>query len=104
MTSDEQEILDVLSDRVYVMVTLEQREINHKDENNYMTIKILEISKRMTREEIMDKHHYLDMMHYPAHYKTPSQYVDFWQAGMMVYCPYIPIMVASGPIKLNIIV
>ena len=92
MTPKEQEFIDILQDRIYVMVTLEEREVSYaRTEYEKVTIKIKNISKRMTKDEIMSKYTMFDWMHYPAHYKSPRTPINFWQGGGIIYCSYIPV-------------
>lgn len=96
MTPNEQDVLDILSDKVYVMVSLKQRETTRHEQ---IKIKIQSISERMTKDEIMNKYHCLDLMHYPAHYKTPETPINFWIGGPLIFAPYIPLMMHKSRIR-----
>ena len=93
MTPEVQELLDVLSDRIYVMVTLKNQEISHSNiEHERINIEIQNISERMTKDEIMSKYKMFNWMHYPAHYKDLKKAINFWSGGGIIFCPYTPIM------------
>lgn len=90
MTNKEQEIIDILSGRIYVMVSM--KSVFHPEAKLYenVTYEIKGISERMTKEEITSKYTCFDWMNYPAHYKKTDIRINFWEGGGLIYCPYIP--------------